>query len=130
MSANTFTRIKRVFPTYTLISFICLVLDSSIYSLLVWINFPIPISATFGYLCGLFLSYILLTQSGINNEEEKVNTKRVIFAMTGVIGVITTFVSSSLISSYLTQNPAIVKIISVVISFSVVFLLRNKYVFE
>ena len=130
MALNTLYKAKRIFPAYTVISFLCLILDSSIYSILLSTDLPIPISATLGYLFGLILSYVMLLRIGINREKDSKLVKRTVYAVTGAIGLAVTFLSSLFTSSYLTQNPVIIKIISVGLSFFAVFILRTTYVFE
>jgi putative flippase GtrA len=130
MTPTMLTKVKRVFPAYTLISLSCLTLDSCIYLFLILIELPIPVSATLGYVCGLVMSYILLTKIGVNKEKENVYIKRAVHTLTGIIGIAVTFLTALLTSSYFTQNAILVKGASVALSFTVVILLRTKYVFD
>jgi putative flippase GtrA len=72
----------------------------------------------------------MLIRIGINREKDSKLVKRTVYTVTGAIGLAVTFLSSLFTSSYLTQNPVIIKIISVGLSFFVVFILRTAYVFE
>jgi putative flippase GtrA len=126
---NLLIRMIRPFPTYSLVSLMCLFLDSLIYASLVTLRVPISVSAALGYLFGLGFSYLALTKIGINKERNQPLKKRTIFAMTGFIGLSVTYISALITTTYVTEDPFVVKIISVVLSFITVYILRAKYVF-
>ena len=99
------------------------------YSFLVIADVPISLSAAFGYLLGLTISYLILTRIGINDERDKSFQKRSMFAISGFFGLVITYFSALVTSIYVSQNPFLVKIVSVAFSFFIVYILRTKYVF-
>ena len=129
MPPKTLSRTLRILPRYSLVSLLCLAVDSALYAVLIMAGAPISISAALGYLFGLIVSYMILTRIGINEERNKQLQKRTIFAATGLFGVFITYSSALITSTYLSANPIVVKLFSVALSFIAVYILRAKYVF-
>lgn len=130
MQLKNISRVLRILPKYSLVSLFCLIIDSSVYTSFVIADVPISVSAAFGYLSGLAVSYYILTRIGINDEKNKHFQKRAIFAITGVLGLVVTYFSALCTLQFLTSNPVSVKVISVTFSFFAVYVLRVKYVFK
>ena len=121
------------FIRYFLFSAIALVIDYSTYWLLFTNNiFSQPNAATLGYLIGLFISYLFMTNFVFSNGwlRKKVFLQGLLFLLTGFIGAGLTYVCVLLFSFEQFESIHLGKIIAVGVSFVVVFLLRKYGVFK
>ena len=116
---------------YFLASATALILDYSCYLFLLSQNSTSPeILATISYLLGLCVAYFLM-KNYVFKFKNKINvkTEQYRFFMSGILGSLCTFFSTKAFF-YVYPNPEFAKLFAVAISFIVVYMFRNIYVFK
>ena len=95
-------------------------------------NIGIPIAASFGYFSGLIVAYILMSKRLFKNGwlKKKKKLEITLFAFSGLIGILTTYLTTNLYIIFIDNNIHIAKFTAVIISFTVVYMFRKKIVFK
>lgn len=123
---------SREFVLYTAISFVALVFDYGSYWLLADLaGLDLGAAAALGYSLGLVVSYVLLTRSVF--VQRRLSSRRgfemSLFALSGIIGLILTYSTVSLLHSFAGADMHGAKLAAIGISFVVVYLFRRIVVF-
>ena len=114
---------------YTLISLIALLFDGAVYFVSVnFTNIYPPILASISYSLGLILAYFLL----LRFVYSKANNLRTffLFLLSGMLGIFSTFLSSFIFLRYIYNDAYLAKVCAVLVSYVVVFLYREYFVFK
>lgn len=117
---------------YTSISAIALVLDYSIYLISLELGLDAPISSIIGYVVGLVLAYVLMKNRVFKEGwlEEKRYLEFFGFLLSGVVGILLTYLAVFLTNALIPGSIHIAKINAVIISFVGVLLFRKCVVFR
>jgi len=122
------------FIKYFAVSLTALGIDYSTYIILInYQNFDITNAAVLGYFVGFIFSYFLFSKVVFN-----VNTANLteqgkqffLYLLSGLLGLVTTYIVTSLSVLMIGNNIHAAKIIAVLISFIVVYLFRKYIVFK
>jgi putative flippase GtrA len=121
-----------VFVQYVLVSTSALLIDLITFKYLSEKKyFAVPSNAALSYTVGLFWAYFIFIFGVFKNG--KLRNQRVkefiIFAMSGVVGVATSFAVTGSLTTIFVINAWVAKLFAVAISFISVFYFRKKYVF-
>ena len=117
---------------YTSISAIALLIDIVTYRELILSNrVSIPVAATISYMVGLVFGYIMFTKSIF--KDTKYTRRKIVefllYGLSGIIGALITYAVSFVVTNFLTENSIHSKALSILVSFSTVYLFRMRYVF-
>jgi len=118
---------------YFAVSLIALLFDYSIYLLVIEIFFlPINLAGTIGYAFGLVLAYFLISKKVFNDGwlKNKRGFEILLFALSGSLGILLTFMSMTFYTNNFDQDPHFAKMIATLISFIGVYLFRKLVVFK
>lgn len=124
--------VGREFVLYTAISFVALVIDYGAYWLLaVQFGIGLGAAAALGYSLGLIVSYVLLTRSVFirGRLSGRKGFEMSLFALSGIIGLILTYATVSLLHSFAGADMHGAKLAAIGISFVAVYLFRKLVVF-
>jgi putative flippase GtrA len=117
---------------YTFISGFTLSVDLLSFQLLSKVSFlSIPMASTLSYCIGLSLAYVIFINSifiGTKYTKHK-KLQLLLFGISGVIGVVTTFFISTISHHLLEGSRWESKMSAVFCSFFIVYWYRNRYVF-
>lgn len=122
----------REFVLYTAISFAALVFDYGTYWLLADLSgLDLGTAAAIGYSLGLVVSYVLLTRSVFVQRRlsSRKGFEMSLFALSGVIGLILTYATVSLLYNIAGADMHEAKFAAIGISFIAVYLFRKLVVF-
>ena len=121
------------FFKYLLASVMALFFDYSCY----WLLFKYlikdqPIAATAGYLCGLIVSYYLLTFYVFRDSwlRQKRHHEILLFLFSGVVGAACTYLTVALYGHFVVEHSHWAKNSAIITSFITVYLLRKFIVFR
>ena len=114
---------------YTLISLIALFIDGSLYFVSVNLtNIYPPVLASISYSAGLILAYFLLLKFVYNKANS--GWTFFLFLTSGILGIISTFLSSFIFLKFIYNSAYLSKIFAVLVSYIIVFLYREYLVFK
>lgn len=117
---------------YTAASFVALLVDYGTYWLLaaLW-GMELGTAAVLGYVTGLAVSYLLLTQLVFLRRRHagRPAHEMLLFCASGLLGVTLTYVTVSMLSTLAGANLHIAKLAAVAVSFVAVYLFRKYVVF-
>ena len=121
------------FFKYLLASVISLFFDYIVYIVSIKNNlFSIPQSASIGYLSGLIISYYLISNKVFKEGWLRENRlkEKILFAISGLLGVLITYASSFIILFLKVENVHSIKLFAIINSFTGVYLFRKFIVFK
>jgi putative flippase GtrA len=122
-----------MFIKYAWISAIALLVDYTAYLMLVSNSLAnIPESAVLGYLTGLVVAYYLLKKTIFRNGwlRHRRLFELLLFGTSGMLGVVVTFVVSSVVLGLLGERVHLTKLAAVAVSFLTVYAYRRLVVFR
>lgn len=118
---------------YTVASFVALLVDYGMYWLLValW-GVALGPAAVVGYIIGMAVSYLLLTQLVFLRRRHAARPAYEVwlFCLSGLLGVTLTYVTVALLSNLAGADLHTAKLAAVAVSFVSVYLFRKRIVFE
>lgn len=117
---------------YTVASFVALLVDYGTYWLLaaLW-GVALGPAAAVGYVVGMAVSYLLLTQLVFlrRRHAERPAYEVWLFCLSGLLGVTLTYATVSILSNFAGADLHTAKLAAVVVSFVIVYLFRKRVVF-
>lgn len=123
----------RIFLRYLVVSAIALGVDYLTYLMLLMLDmFSLQVAATIGYLFGLVVVYLLVSKNVFQYGwlKNKPSWQMSLFLISGLLGLVTTYVMVLMSTSFLGLGPYYAKLVAVIVSFCVVYLFRRYVVFR
>jgi len=121
------------FAKYTAASALALSLDYTVYwSLVKQLGFEISTAASVGYLCGLAVTYGLMSRKVFSPGwlSGRRTVEAVLFALSGLLGLCLTFATALLVDRWLGAGLHQAKLAAIFVSFFSVYLFRRFVVFR
>jgi putative flippase GtrA len=117
---------------YTFISGLALAVDLFSFQLFSRVNLlSVPEGSTISYCIGLCFAYLVFVKSIFSGSiyAKRASYQIFLFGISGIIGVVSTFVVSTISHDFFGTNRWESKISAVICSFFIVYWYRKKYVF-
>jgi putative flippase GtrA len=125
--------VKVVFFRYLIVSAFALVIDYGSYLAILAIDKENPpIIAAISYLIGLFAAYLLSIKK-VFKKGWLANSRyieSILFFLSGLMGAVISYISAEIYLTRFGQNLKIAKLVAVVISFLIIYLIRKKIIFK